>query len=254
MVLWNLVYSFTSPNVIQAIPYVRIHLIFCSIFISDPFYPPFPAPCCVNVTTKCFVWCGTQVYGSHRGVLRLVRAHKTLRIMSRDTLCILNQFARSVISIIAGVWHGGQTLSALCRALLKVLANRKITLESKYWHKRLYVLRTIALHERCHWGGIRLQHRSDHFPVFFFFFFSPQRLRCFTNFPPGVAPEFPLMFFRLSLLPPLPLNVPASSHLPLRQHEHLLTSAVDPFLFQSFHQCGICLHSEHNEKLKVIIF
>lgn len=197
--------------------------------------------------------CGTERRCTAHTEVFSARAHKTLWIMSRDTLCILNQFAKSVISIIAGVWHGGQTLSALCRALLKVLANRKITLESKYWHKRLYVLRTIALHEQCHWGGIRLQHRSDHFTVFFGFF-SPQRLRCFTNFPPGVAPEFPLMFFRLSLLPPLPLNVPASSHLPLRQHEHLLTSAVHPFLFQSFHQCGICLHSEHNEKLKVIIF
>lgn len=87
--------------------------------------------------------------------------------MSRDTLCILNQFARSVISIIAGVWHGGQTLSALCRALLKVLAHRKITLECKYWHKCLYVLRTIALHEQCHQGGKWLQRRSDLFPFFF---------------------------------------------------------------------------------------
>lgn len=90
------------------------------------------------------------------------------------------------------------------------------------------------------------------FPSFFFFFTTAVAL--LYELPPGVAPEFPLMFFRLSLLPPLPLNVPASSHLPLRQREHLLTSAVDPFLFRSFHQCGLCLHSEHNEKLKVIIF
>ncbi len=144
LVLRNLFYSFTAPNVIQTTPYVRIRLIFCYDIISDPFYPPFPAPYCVNVTTKCFVWCRTQVYGSHRDVLCLVRAHKTLWIMSWDTLCILNQFVRSVISIIAGVWHGGQTLSALCSALLKGLAHRKITLESKYWLKRFYVLWTIC--------------------------------------------------------------------------------------------------------------
>lgn len=82
IVLRNLFYSFTAPNVIQTTPYVRIRLIFCYDIISDPFYPPFPAPCCVNVTTKCFVWCRTQVYGSHRDILCLVRAHKTLWIMS----------------------------------------------------------------------------------------------------------------------------------------------------------------------------
>lgn len=236
LVLRNLFYSFTAPNVIQTTPYVRIRLIFCYDIISDPFYPPFPAPYCVNVTTKCFVWCRTQVYGSHRDVLGLVRAHKTLWIMSWDTLCILNQFARSVISIIAGVWHGGQTLSALCSALLKGLAHRKITLESKYWLKRFYVLRTICSPWTMSPGGIRLRRRYDHFPVFSVF---PQRLRCFTNFPPGVAPEFPLMFFRVSLLLPLPLNVPASSHLPLRQRGFYTKS--DPFLFQSLRQCGFCL-------------
>ncbi len=149
------------------------------------------------------------MYSSHRDVLCLVRAHKTLWTMSWDTLCILNQFARSVISIIAGVWHGGQTLSALCSALFKVLAHRKITLGSKYWLKRFYVLWTGCSPWTMSPGGIRLRRRSDHFPVFLFF---PQRLRCFTN-PPGVAPEFPQIFFRLSLLLPLPLNVPA---VPLR--------------------------------------
>lgn len=210
--LRNLVYSFTTPNVIQTIPYVWIRLIFCSDFISDPFYPPFPAPCCVNVRTKRFVWRRTQVYGSHRGVLRLVRAHKTLWIMSWDTLCILNQFARSVISIIAGVWHGGQTLSALCSALLKVLAHRKITLESKYWLKRLYVPWTICSPWMMSLGGIRLRQRSYHFPVFFGF---PTEVALLYELTPRCGPWISSDVF--PAFSPLPINVPASSHLPLRQ-------------------------------------
>lgn len=131
------------------------------------------------------------MYSSHWDVLFLVKAHKTLWTMSWDTLCILNQFARSVISIIAGDWHGGQTLSALCSALLKVLVNRKITLESKYWLKCFYVLRTIWSPWTMSPGGIRLQRRSDHFPVFS----TEVALLYEPNPPPGVAPEFPQIFF-----------------------------------------------------------
>lgn len=148
-----------------------------------PILSPFPAPCCVNVTTKRFVRRWTQVYSSHRGVLCLVRAHKTLRIMSPDTLCILNQFARSVISIIAGVWHGGQTLSALCSALWKLLAPRKITLESKYWLKRLCVLWTICSPWTMSLGWNMTAALLRSFPKFNFFLLFPQRLRRFANFP-----------------------------------------------------------------------
>ncbi len=124
---------------------------------------------------------------------------KTLWTMSWDTLCKLNQFARSAISIIAGVWHGGQTLSALCSALLKVLTHRKITLGSKYWLKRFYVLRTGCSPWTMSPGGIRLRRRSDHFPVFLFFstevalLYEPPRCGSWisSDFFPAFSPSSP---------------------------------------------------------------
>jgi len=66
-----------------------------------------------------------------------------------------------------------------------------------------------------------------------------------------VAPEFPLMFF--PAFSPSSSSSECSCLFPSTfEPVRVLASAVDTFLFLSLHQCGY-LHSEHNEKLKVLI-